>query len=163
MANATSLDAILVNAFLDSTKTTFSMMLSTDVTLKEAKAESGYSSSGDISALIGITGDNGEGMTALSFPRELALTFVAKLIRREPDTIEAAMLNEGVGEIVNMISGSAKSTLSKTLESNYKLTVPSIVSGQGHKISGFQNTPFIVMTFNTEDGEFQVSVSFKVK
>ena len=128
------------------------------------QASKTFSPAGDISALIGITGSNGEGMVSISFPLDLGREFISRLLSREVSTLTDEQLNDGVGEVVNMISGGAKSILSQEMNSAYKLSIPSVVRGDGHKIAGcMQGKPYLVLTFQTEDNqEFYIHVAFKL-
>ncbi len=161
MTASKTLDATLVNAFMESAQSVYSKMLSTEIQLKEVKAEKEFSGTGDISALIGITGPDGEGMAGISFPFELANQLVAKLMYREAHMIDQATRQDGVAEILNMVAGAAKSILSEKFDATYKLSVPSVISGKSHSLSGVKGAPFLIMIFSTEGTEFQIYISFK--
>ncbi len=161
MTTSETLDATLVNAFMESAQSVYSKMLSTDIQLEEVKAEKEHTGTGDISALIGITGAEGEGMVGISFPFELASHLVAKLMYREVHMIDQPTRQDGVAEILNMVAGAAKSILSEKFNASYKLSVPSVISGPGHTLAGVKGAPFIVLVFSAEGKKFQVYISFK--
>ncbi len=158
------LDARLVNPLVAATTEVLSTMASTSSTLKNIDAAMDYRPSGDISAVIAIIGDDGEGMVALSFPLQLASLLVSRLLGSRPEQLTSEDRSDGIGELVNMISGSAKATLSQEGGQPYKLSLPTIILGAGHEIGSRPRTPYLVLEFETEGGEtFHLQVCFKSK
>lgn len=156
------IDASLVNAVVSATTNVLSTMACTEAVCKEVKAEKDYRPYGDISAVIGISGETGEGMFALSFPLDLANTLASRLIGSSPDKISSEDRCDAVGELINMISGSTKTTLSQQSQSVYKLSLPTVIQGRDHEISSRpKNNPYLVMVFETEGKSFGLQVSFK--
>ncbi len=157
-----ALDAKLVNALIKSTQDVLGTMANTTVSVKEIRPQDKYVSGGDISAIIGITGEGGEGMVALSFPITLASLIVSRLIGVSSDTISAEDRSDGIGELVNMISGNTKTSLSSETNSNYRLSLPSIILGSGHEIAARpKNCPYLCIAFEADGQTFSLQVSFK--
>ncbi len=165
MSNTTekkALDAKLVNALIKATEEIMGTMANTTVTVKEVKPQNDYASGGDISAVIGIMGDGGEGMVALSFPVGLASIIVGRLIGSAPEAVSPDDRCDGIGELVNMISGNTKTALSAESGGTYKLSLPSIILGAGHEISTRpKHCPYLVIAFEAEGQVFRLQVSFK--
>lgn len=160
--NKSQIDAVLVNAVVSATTNVLSKMACTEAVFKEVKAEKDYRPYGDISAVIGISGDNGEGMFALSFPLDLANLLASRLIGATPDKISSEDRCDAVGELVNMISGGTKSTLSQQNNTLYKLSLPTVIQGRDHEISSRpKNNPYLAMMFDAEGKTFGLQVSFK--
>jgi chemotaxis protein CheX len=66
-------------------------------------------------------------------------------------------IKDAVGEITNMVSGSAR----KRLEAegfSISAAIPTVVSGKGHSIVHVMGGPSIVIPFNTDHGTFVVDV-----
>jgi chemotaxis protein CheX len=161
-ANKAALDAQLVNTMVDATIDVLGTMADTQVQLKEVVPQLKYKSHGDISAVIGIAGDEGEGMVAISFPSTLADLLVSRLLGIEPDALESEDRVDGIGEIVNMISGKAKTVLSSTAATPFKLSLPSIIQGAGHEIAARpKGAPFLGIMFEAEQEIFTLQMSFK--
>ncbi|MBY0451013.1 MAG: chemotaxis protein CheX [Cyanobacteria bacterium] len=161
-SHKSSLDANLVNAVVASTMHVMSTIASTEVQCKEVKAQTDYKPCGDISAIINITGHNGEGMLALSFPVQLASIIVSRLIGITPDKLSVEDRCDGVGELVNMISGNTKSKLSEQNNTLYTLSLPTIIQGPKHHVSTRpKNNPYLLMLFEAEGQTFNLQVSFK--
>jgi CheY-specific phosphatase CheX len=156
------LDAQLVNSVVGATTDILATMASTTVVCKEIKAETDYRPTGDISAVIGISGEGGEGMFALSFPLPLANLIISRLLGLPPDKISSDDRCDGVGELVNMISGNTKAFLSQQSGKVYTLSLPTVIQGRNHEISSRpKNSPYLVLLFEVEGQTFTLQVSFK--
>lgn len=157
-----ALDAKLVNAVSSSAVDVLQSMAGTMCTLKNISAKVDYTASGDISAVIGIMGDDGEGMMSISFDIELGKIMVARLLGISPDDLSDDDCTDGIGELVNMISGRAKTLLSDESSTPYKLSLPTVIKGRGHEIASRpKNNPYLMMFFDAEGHEFVLQVSFK--
>jgi len=156
------LDADLVNAVVGATQEVLATMASTEVSLLKLEASSDYKPSGDISGIIGMTSEDGEGMFALAFSRSMANTLVSRLVGVSPESVSTDDRCDGVGELINMIGGHAKASLSKSVGSIYKLTLPTVIQGSDHQISSRpKNNPYLVLVFEAEGERFSLQVSFK--
>ena len=157
-----ALDATLINALVTSTQSILSTMANTSATVKEVKAHREYQPTGDISAVIGLNGNNGEGTLAICFPLTLAKLIVARLLGQTPERISSSDCADGIGELVNMISGNVKTVLSRESGATYTLSLPSIIAGKGHEIvSAPKNSPFLFIQFEVEQETFMLQVTFK--
>ncbi|WP_373531358.1 chemotaxis protein CheX [Vampirovibrio sp.] len=157
-----ALDANLVNAIIESTQSILSTMANCTATVQQIKPQPDYAPTGDISAVIGIMGEGGEGMIALSFPLSLASIVVSKLLGVSPEQVSSEDRCDGIGELVNMISGNTKTALSKQSGSTYTLSLPSIIQGSGHEIyTRPKKCPYLLVIFEAEQQQFSIQVSFK--
>jgi CheY-specific phosphatase CheX len=160
--NKVLLDAHLVNAVIQATSEVLHTMASSDAVFKSIQASNDYKPSGDISAVIGILGKTGQGMFALSFPRQLANRLIGRLIGTEESYVTSDECCDGVGELVNMISGHAKANLSNLSGETYKLSLPTVIQGKDHQISSCpKNTPYLAINFEVDTLVFCVQISFK--
>jgi chemotaxis protein CheX len=157
-----ALDAKLVNPVIASTIEVLDTMASTKVVLQNIQPQKDYNPTGDISAVIGILGEDGEGMISLSFSYKLADTIVSRLLGLNSDEISKEDRSDGIGEIVNMISGNAKTALSQSTTTPYKLTLPTLIQGSGHEVASRpKNSPYLVIIFESEGETFHLQMSFK--
>lgn len=159
------LNAHLINAVVNSTIDVLSTMAVTQATFKEAQTEKDYRPVGDISAVIGIFDNTGEeGMMVISFTFKLAKLVVSRLLGTEPEGLSSEDLCDGVRELVNMISGGTKASISQSSGTVYRLTLPTVVLGSNHEISNRPNkSPYLYMIFESEGELFSLQVSFKAK
>ena len=82
-----------------------------------------------ISAIIGIMGESGEGMVGLCFNAPLAKMMVARLLGIEPAELGDDDCCDGIGELVNMISGRSKTALSENTGQPFRMSLPTIIKG----------------------------------
>ncbi|MBF0551128.1 MAG: chemotaxis protein CheX [Deltaproteobacteria bacterium] len=145
-----------INPFLNATISVMSTMAM--ITPKPLKPylKKDESAAGDISGIIGITGNKAIGSIAVSFAEKCILKIVSNMLG-EPFTEMNHEVRDAVGEITNMISGLARKELAEmgvTLEA----AIPTVVSGKNHQIKHMINGPSIVIPFQTDDGPFSVDV-----
>ncbi len=156
------LDASLVNPLIKATMTVMEKMTNTQVQMKQIFAQEEYLPSGDLSGVIGILGEQGEGTVALSFPLPLANIVVARFLGTKPEHLSSEDRCDGIGELVNMVSGQAKAALSNESGCLYKLTLPTVIQGAGHQVtSQAKGAPFLVLEFESEGHIFHLQLSFK--
>ncbi len=69
------MNAILIRRFIEATQNVFSTMLATDITFDTPRPTNSAESSGDVSSIVGFSGDVA-GAAALRFPLQTALELV---------------------------------------------------------------------------------------
>lgn len=145
--------------FFEATHSTFELMLGRKVSRKDTYIKKSYTMFGDVSGIIGVSGKMC-GTTAVSLPGDLAISCIGSMMGEEiTGGLNDLIIQDGVGEIINMIAGQAKTTLSST-EYRFDITLPTIISGVGHELYHKQGTLCLSVIFETEDGdEFAVDVS----
>jgi chemotaxis protein CheX len=112
----------------------------------------------DISAIIGLTGE-ARGAVVISMKKELALKITSLLTGSQHDKIDDDVA-DGIGEIVNIISGNVK----KELEDEYRLIIslPTIVQGDWHHIRWpTAQTRIICIPFALGKDNFTLSVAIE--
>jgi len=147
-----------INPFITSTVNVFSTMMGvtpkkTDLFVKEAP-EASY----DVSAMIGLSG-NVTGVVTLSFPKDCALKVVSRFIGSEIKILDREVA-DGIGELVNIISGGAKSDLNK-LGLGLSIALPNVVIGKSHQVWRTRDVPCICILFECDLGKFSIEVSLK--
>jgi CheY-specific phosphatase CheX len=158
----TALDATLVNNLMSAVTEVLTTMAHTHTVLKEIQPHMNYQHMGDLSSVIGIAGENGEGMLTLSFPESLAKLIVARLLGMSANDISKDDMVDGIGEFINMVSGRVKTSLSNSSGNVYRLSLPSIIMGGGHEILGRpKNAPYLSLFFEAEGEVFSLQVTFR--
>ncbi len=151
-----SVNVAFINPFIDATKTVFSTMCSMHIKREKLFLKDDHKMYGDVSGVMGLSGE-ATGSVVISLPEPLACRVVGNMLHEQP----AASLNDdvcdGVGELINMISGHAKSALAKT-PYHFTISIPSVVSGPGHEISHRKGTPNIVVLFQADAHRFAIQV-----
>lgn len=112
----------------------------------------------DLSAVIGIAGET-KGVITLSFPKELIIKLTEKLVGYPIKNLDEDVI-DSTGEVVNIIAGNAKKGLEQF---RLVISLPSIVTGEDHKIAwpSNSNMPIVTIPFDTSLGSFHLSVGLE--
>ena len=82
------------------------------------------------------------------------------LIMEEKQFLDKDVM-DAIGEIINMISGSAKGKLTE-LGFTFKLSTPAFILGKGTRLfKEVEYAPYICVPFSTEIGDFTIQVSLR--
>lgn len=154
------MDVKLINPFLVAAVHVLKTMAHLDAKAGKPFLKKEQSAFGDVSAVIGITGE-AQGSMALTFTHPCIKAVVVNLLGTELTEMDDEV-NDAVGELTNMICGDARRRLAETgicLQAG----IPTIVAGKGHTISHVADGPRLAVPFETAQGSFMVEVAFKGK
>jgi len=145
----------LILPFMDAVRQVFKKMAGVDTTVNRPHLKTQASASYDVCGIIGFSGQI-TGSVVVSFSDSAAEKLIEafagmKLDRSHPDFADA------VGELANMIAGSAKQHLGATAS----ISVPSVVIGKGYTVANMSNAPCVVIPCGSPYGEFAVEVSIR--
>lgn len=157
----TPIDVRIINPFMESVLLTLEQMAQIRVERKSVYLKRNYQTLGDISAIMSIMGSGFEGSVGLTFQEDLAREVVGKMWKTPPQEISREKLNDGLGELVNVICGQATSRLTQKNDYNFAFAVPTIVNGFGHSISHETNAPCLVITFQSGNLYFAVQLAIR--
>ncbi len=142
----------LITPFIEAAKETFQTMVSMELRRKEVFLKQGFDMYGDISGVVGLSGVT-TGTCALSLSNELAEDVVrALLMTPEGESLPEEDLRDGVGELVNMVAGGAKTRLSAS-QYTFNITLPTIISGGEHEVFHRSNTHCVVIVLENRKGQ----------
>lgn len=147
-----------INPFINSTTHVLETMAFTKVTCGKPYLKKDGVAKGDVSAVIGLTGDV-KGTLSISFTEMSILAIVTKMFGEEMNELNDE-IKDAVGEITNMISGQARQEL-EGLGRSLKAAIPTVIMGKNHSISHMTSHPVIAIPFDTEDGKFTIEISFE--
>jgi len=125
----------IATPFLQAVSEFMSSMVGVDCTIEPLV--DGEQSATYASGIITLTG-NANGQVAVMFPREVGTTLVAQLLGLNDSEVDEEILRDGIGEIANILAGSAKGKLS-VLGFDLKLSLPSVVTGVCHHVDSFKS------------------------
>lgn len=112
-----------------------------------------------LSAVIRMAGDK-RGAFIIALSEDDAKKMASALIMDEKQFLDKDVM-DAIGEIINMISGSAKGRLTE-LGFTFKLSTPAFVLGKGTRLfKDVEYAPYICVPFTTEVGEFTIQVSLR--
>lgn len=116
---------------------------------------------GDVSGIIGFADKNISGSVALSFPIATALKIYELMMGEKVDHINPDV-QDSVGELANIVTGTAKSEFSN-MNVTFHISIPTVVVGKNHRIAHKVGTPVVVIPFKLdEDLEFTLEISMKI-
>lgn len=165
MFSKMKLDAKVINAFIQAVTNTYETMIG--ITPKREKVyilepsdvNTAADSLFDISGVMGLSGDY-SGSVVVSFPVKLALKSVAMMLGEDEKPSLDSEVRDCVGEIINIVSGQAKATLSTT-DYKFELALPTVIVGKGHKVHIHEDSPTLVIMFSTEGENFILQVNIR--
>ncbi len=146
-----------INPFLKAVSNTFKTMLA-------AEAHRGELSLGDtkarqfpISGLIGLSG-KASGMVVINLSTEVALKAASTMLMEEMTEVNEDVL-DAVGELANVIAGQAKAELDQY---DLSVSLPNVITGDGHEIRFPSSAPPLVVPFKTDFGPLRLEVGFEL-
>lgn len=145
----------LIVPFVNSVRAVFSTMVGVVTTVERPHLKSQPEPSYDVSSIIGFSGEF-VGSVVVSFQKDASLKLV-EAFAGNPIAFGTPDFADAIGELANMIAGSAK----KDLGAMASITVPNVILGTGHMIARLSDVPCIVIPCKTPVGDFAVEVSIK--
>jgi chemotaxis protein CheX len=145
----------LIMPFVRSTMQVFTQMVKIQPTIAKPHLKTDSGASYDVSGIIGFSGEI-VGSVVVSFEIAAAQKLVSALVGMDIDA-DAPDFVDAIGELANMIAGSAK----KELGRNSNITVPTVIIGKGHMIGRLSGVPCMVIPCHTPVGDFAVEVNIK--
>lgn len=152
------MDVKFINPFLFGTLEVLKKMAFLDARPGKAYLKEEKIAYGDVSGIIGITGD-AIGSLAISFKESCICDIIGRMLGEKFPEVNQEIF-DGVGELTNMISGVARTHMEKEGMSVYA-ALPSVVYGKDHTINHILKSPSIVIPFVTDRGSFVVDVCIK--
>lgn len=148
-----------INPFLEAILNVLKTMAKLDAKPCKPAIKTSEVAQGDVTGLMGMTGDQAIGTLAITFTEPVILEITKRMLGEEVTRIDDTVCDM-VGEITNMVTGGAKRILS---EHGYRfdMAIPSVVSGKNHVIHHSSRAPIILVPFNTQVGNFFIEICFE--
>ncbi|MDX1966152.1 MAG: chemotaxis protein CheX [Planctomycetaceae bacterium] len=150
-----ALTAEYVNPLITATRDVFEMMLGCTPVRSGLRLKQPGDASPEVSAVIGISG-GAAGTIVVGMSGEAACEVLKRMIGAEAYAVNDQVC-DAVGEITNMIAGSAKAQLAK-----YQLSIslPNVVTGDGLRLHFPSNVCPMVVEFQSDIGPLSIEVGF---
>lgn len=152
-----SLDVNFVNPFVQGTIETLKIQCQIEVKPGKIYLKGkGPEIEVEIAGVIGLTSKSFSGSIAICFPEPIFLAIMSNMIGENYQTITHE-LEDGAGELLNIIFGFAKRVLN---EKGYQIekAIPTVVRGAGLEVKHLTATPTVVLPFETQYGIFHLEV-----
>jgi chemotaxis protein CheX len=154
------MDVQHMQPFIDETINTCEVMLGIKPETKELETKDSTDGTYDISAIIGISG-SGAGGVVMSFPEDVACKLVSKMLGEELTELDQDVC-DGIGELVNIITGNAKRGLVKFGYENLSLSLPNVVVGKHRTVWRTKDMPCLMKRFfSSELGSFSIELNVR--
>ena len=153
------MDKRLVTAFVDGVLKTLSSMASTQATPLKPFVDRNSRKSGEVAGLIGMISGEMKGNITVSFTKEAVFQILQNMLDETYETINDEV-GDAVGELTNMIYGSAKTTLNQ-MGYSFEMAIPTVLLGET-KILSFHSAATLVIPFELE-GEKKFFVELTVQ
>ncbi len=154
---ALKLDINFINPFIEGVLTTLDTQCSVKAkTGKLFLRGNGTEITPAIAAMIGLTSPVFQGSIGLSFPESTFLKVMGGMLGEEYKEINKD-LEDGAGELLNIIFGCAKRVLN---DKNYNIdkAIPTIVRGSGLSVTYVGKTAAMILPFTSSVGDFQLEI-----
>jgi chemotaxis protein CheX len=151
------LDKRLINAFIEGVVKTLSTMAQTEITTGKPTVETTFKPKGDIAGLVGMVAGSMKGTMSISYTKEGIFTILENMLGEKYTDINDSVA-DGVGELTNMIYGTAKTTLNQ-LGYAFEMAIPTVIRGT-FTISKYHSGATLVIPFNLKSGQtFYVEIT----
>jgi chemotaxis protein CheX len=142
-----------INPFLTSTILVFDSMLHCKLERGTPYLKNGTQPQHEVSGMIGLSG-KAQGTVVLGLSREAAISAAEVLLQERPLEINGDV-TDAVGELVNIIAGSAKAMLEHL---DMKVSLPTVITGKFHCIEFPTKVTPICIPFQCAWGDITVEV-----
>jgi chemotaxis protein CheX len=152
--------------FIDGAKKVFETMVFTSLNPSRPTLKDDPVSKGDVSAVMGITGEltrdnvtaDFKGMLVLSWPYDSYIKTASAMLMETYTEFSDEIADVGA-EISNMIMGNAKKVLNP-LGYSINMAIPSTVSGAGHSLKYPAGTVVVLIPMKCAHGEFFMELCY---
>ncbi len=124
-------------------------MTFTDLEKKSVKIDKGLSVYGDISGVMALSGE-ANGFVVISMNSDTAFELIKKMTMGDVAEGEDEIIDGGVMELINVISGQAQAIFNQN-KHHFDFTTPSMIKGKGHVINHGAHINSIVVEFETSE------------
>ncbi len=152
--NGAAVKAEYINPFLDALVNAFDMMLGCAVRRGPLALSSKNLATHDYSGVIGLSGQ-AVGTVVVSLSTAVARKATAVMLMTPEDEVTREEIVDAVGELANMVAGAAKAKLE---EYDLSVSLPSVITGEGHEICFPSNVTPICVPYQSDWGPLTLEV-----
>lgn len=147
-----------INPFIRSTTLTFETMLGCNIKRDKLCMADQVNEKYEVSGVIGLSG-RAQGSVIVSLSRDVAIQGAAAMLMMDPSEFDGLTddVIDAVGEIANMVAGSAKAELE---EFQLSISLPNVVVGHPPDIRFPSEVKPIAVTFACPWGPMALKVGF---
>jgi chemotaxis protein CheX len=151
------LDKRLINSFVDGVANTLQTMANTPVVFGKPFVEPKFAARGEIAGVVGMVSHDWKATLTLSFPKDAILLILENMLGEKYSEITAEV-HDAVGELTNMIYGSAKASLNDK-GYNFEMAIPTVIKGQFIMLQHAKTATLVIPFKLTNESEFFIEIS----
>ena len=153
-----AMDVKLINPFINATLNVLKTMAFIKPEAGKPYLKKDDVAHGDVSGVVGFTGES-NGTVSVTFNKPCILKIVSNMFGEEMKEINNE-ISDAVGELTNMISGLARKELEE-IGKVFHGAIPSVITGEKHKIMPMTKGHKIAIPFKTDSGSFTIEVALE--
>ncbi len=153
------LDEEIAKTAIDCFQKAFATMFGTIVKPEDHRFVEEFTSTGDISGIIGMAQEQTEGNLIVSFSREAIFSLMERIYGKKFTDIDSSV-RQGVGELTNIIYSMIKKSLNDR-GYQFRMAIPTIVLGRGHSIINLHQGKTLVIPFVMQGSSFHVEIALQ--
>ena len=112
----------------------------------------------DIAAVLGLVGNQVNGAIAICYGKQIYLALIGAILGKKFQEIPTD-LEDGAGEILNMIFGAAKAELDAEHGYSFQSAIPTIIRGPNLQFNTLATNSRTAIPFTGKDGTFEIRIS----
>ncbi len=151
----------IIEPFIKSAVHVIKIMANTETTPGAISVRAPGSAPGAVSGIIGMAGENVDGMMVISFDEPCVLSIVSKMLSETFTELNNDVI-DAVGEITNMICGGSKKELGE-LGYAINMSTPIMITGGDVHLAQFSKSEVVSIPFTTEKGQFTIEARIEKK
>lgn len=151
------LDKTTVKAFIHAVQKTLFDMACTEIHVGKPFIESHLTPRGEVIGILGMVAPPLRGTLSLSFPANTILKIVKNMLGETYTEIDKNS-TDAVGELTNMIYGSAKAALNDS-GFNLEMAIPTVFHGQFQSVTNVDGVTLIIPIKLSSSEEFFIGIT----
>lgn len=151
------LDKRLINSFVDGVAHTLQTIANTQVTFGKPFVEPKFESRGEIAGVVGMVSNDWRATLTLSFPKNAILLILENMLGEKYNEITDEV-HDAVGELTNMIYGSAKTSLND-MGYNFEMAIPTVIKGQFIMLQHSKAATLVIPFKLSNESNFYIEIS----
>lgn len=143
--------------FIQATQRVFHDMLGLEITQRDKPhVLKSHAPRHSVTAVISMSGEESQGIVALSMSRLIAIRLTEVLIEERPPEINQDVV-DAIGEMINIISGNVRARLSN---SHFSANVPTVIVGKSQIIKFPSSWERVSIPFGCLFGDLSIDYAF---
>jgi chemotaxis protein CheX len=151
------MDKNLINAFVEGVGTTLRTIANTETQCGKPFVETKLAQRGEVAGVVGMVSEKYKATLTLSFPKNAILLILENMLGEKHADITAEVF-DAVGELTNMIYGSAKTAMNQ-LGYSFEMAIPTVIKGQFVVMQHSKNVTLVIPFKIKEQVEFYIEIS----